>query len=59
MAQSVEHVIGNDEVISSILITSSKIALAIAGAFFVSFRMLTKFLLDAIIKLSPAQQPVR
>ena len=25
MAQSVEHVIGNDEVISSILITSSKI----------------------------------
>ena len=35
MAQSVEHVIGNDEVISSILITSSKIALAIAGAFFV------------------------
>ena len=24
MAQSVEHVIGNDEVISSILITSSK-----------------------------------
>ena len=27
MAQSVEHVIGNDEVISSILITSSKNAL--------------------------------
>ena len=27
MAQSVEHVIGNDEVISSILITSSKKAL--------------------------------
>ena len=26
MAQSVEHVIGNDEVISSILITSSKAA---------------------------------
>ena len=25
MAQSVEHVIGNDEVISSILITSSKV----------------------------------
>ena len=25
MAQSVEHVIGNDEVISSILITSSKL----------------------------------
>ena len=34
MAQSVEHVIGNDEVISSILITSSKKAIAIAVAFF-------------------------
>ena len=34
MAQSVEHVIGNDEVISSILITSSKKALAVASAFF-------------------------
>lgn len=33
MAQSVEHVIGNDEVISSILITSSKKAVAIAAAF--------------------------
>lgn len=34
MAQSVEHVIGNDEVISSILITSSIKALAFAaGAF--------------------------
>ena len=37
MAQSVEHVIGNDEVISSILITSSKKALAYASAFFVLF----------------------
>ena len=37
MAQSVEHVIGNDEVISSILITSSKKALAQASAFFVLF----------------------
>ena len=37
MAQSVEHVIGNDEVISSILITSSKKALAFASAFFVLF----------------------
>ena len=39
MAQSVEHVIGNDEVISSILITSSKKALAYASAFFVSIRL--------------------
>ena len=31
MAQSVEHVIGNDEVISSILITSSKILHLRAG----------------------------
>ena len=38
MAQSVEHVIGNDEVISSILITSStEKAVAIAAAFFVCF----------------------
>ena len=34
MAQSVEHVIGNDEVISSILITSSKIHRK-SGGFFV------------------------
>ena len=34
MAQSVEHVIGNDEVISSILITSSKNPNAIAFGFF-------------------------
>ncbi len=34
MAQSVEHVIGNDEVISSILITSSKNPRAIALGFF-------------------------
>ncbi len=34
MAQSVEHVIGNDEVISSILITSSKNHTAIAVWFF-------------------------
>ena len=34
MAQSVEHVIGNDEVISSILITSSKNSNAIALEFF-------------------------
>ncbi len=34
MAQSVEHVIGNDEVISSILITSSKKHVAIAACFF-------------------------
>ena len=34
MAQSVEHVIGNDEVISSILITSSKIPDAIAFGIF-------------------------
>ena len=41
MAQSVEHVIGNDEVISSILITSSKkSASAKADALF-----LTKFAL--------------
>ena len=33
MAQSVEHVIGNDEVISSILITSSTKTLAIARVF--------------------------
>ena len=39
MAQSVEHVIGNDEVISSILITSSKKALAYASAFFVSIHL--------------------
>ena len=37
MAQSVEHVIGNDEVISSILITSSKKPLAKASGFFVLF----------------------
>ena len=35
MAQSVEHVIGNDEVFSSILITSSKKRIAIAVRFFV------------------------
>ena len=34
MAQSVEHVIGNDEVISSILITSSKKHVAKAACFF-------------------------
>ena len=33
MAQSVEHVIGNDEVISSILITSSKNPALCAGFF--------------------------
>ena len=33
MAQSVEHVIGNDEVISSILITSSKSPLQSQRAF--------------------------
>ncbi len=32
MAQSVEHVIGNDEVISSILITSSKGLLQVLNA---------------------------
>lgn len=37
MAQSVEHVIGNDEVISSILITSSKKAFAIVSAFLFLF----------------------
>ena len=37
MAQSVEHVIGNDEVISSILITSSKIPNAIAFGILFSF----------------------
>ena len=36
MAQSVEHVIGNDEVISSILITSSKSTFALQACFFVS-----------------------
>ena len=36
MAQSVEHVIGNDEVISSILITSSKKSRTIVRAFFVA-----------------------
>ena len=35
MAQSVEHVIGNDEVISSILITSSKIPNAKAFGIFI------------------------
>ena len=35
MAQSVEHVIGNDEVISSILITSSKKTVAIAAVFLI------------------------
>ena len=34
MAQSVEHVIGNDEVISSILITSSKSSVANATELF-------------------------
>ena len=34
MAQSVEHVIGNDEVISSILITSSKNPHTIVCGFF-------------------------
>ena len=45
MAQSVEHVIGNDEVISSILITSSKKAFAIVSAFFVfsDFRTSLRF----------------
>ena len=33
MAQSVEHVIGNDEVISSILITSSKSLTQSVGLF--------------------------
>ena len=37
MAQSVEHVIGNDEVISSILITSSKKARLHTQACFFSF----------------------
>ena len=37
MAQSVEHVIGNDEVISSILITSSKNSVAIATEFLFDF----------------------
>ena len=36
MAQSVEHVIGNDEVISSILITSSKKHIALQCAFLLS-----------------------
>ena len=36
MAQSVEHVIGNDEVISSILITSSKKTRTEVRVFFVS-----------------------
>ena len=36
MAQSVEHVIGNDEVISSILITSSKSRLLEGAAFLFS-----------------------
>ncbi len=37
MAQSVEHVIGNDEVISSILITSSKISNPIGLLIFYPF----------------------
>ncbi len=37
MAQSVEHVIGNDEVISSILITSSRRSTAIAVLFLFLF----------------------
>ena len=40
MAQSVEHVIGNDEVISSILITSSKKKSRVSGFFFVLFSFL-------------------
>ncbi len=39
MAQSVEHVIGNDEVISSILITSSKNPKAFAFGFFICVRI--------------------
>ena len=34
MAQSVEHIIGNDEVTSSILVSSSKKHLRVASAFF-------------------------
>ena len=40
MAQSVEHVIGNDEVISSILITSSKKRTSLGVRFFVLFFLL-------------------
>ena len=43
MAQSVEHVIGNDEVISSILITSSKKPLTYVSGFFVLFVVLFIF----------------
>ena len=42
MAQSVEHVIGNDEVISSILITSSKIPHLCAGFFYFYFTALQR-----------------
>ena len=44
MAQSVEHVIGNDEVISSILITSSKSPLQSQRTFLMpSFNGVDKF----------------
>ena len=41
MAQSVEHVIGNDEVISSILITSSKKKSRVSGVFFLYSSLFT------------------
>ncbi len=41
MAQSVEHVIGNDEVISSILITSSKKGLPQGSPFFAFYKFYT------------------
>ncbi len=40
MAQSVEHVIGNDEVISSILITSSKVLGNIRGLFVLVYALI-------------------
>ena len=43
MAQSVEHVIGNDEVISSNLITSSKIPITkVVGIFFMLYHETVK-----------------
>ena len=53
MAQSVEHVLGKDEVTSSSLVSSSKISTLLEGAFFF-VRVLTKdsYAIDGVPEIS-------
>ena len=53
MAQSVEHVLGKDEVTSSSLVSSSKISTLFEGAFFFA-RVLTKddYAIDGVPEIS-------